>query len=35
MRLANGMPAAEVARAYVESVEGKQTGAVISPGANE
>jgi NAD(P)-dependent dehydrogenase (short-subunit alcohol dehydrogenase family) len=28
-----GMPAVEVARAYVESVEGKQTGAVISPGA--
>ena len=29
----NGMPAVEVARAYVESVEGKQTGVVISPGA--
>lgn len=31
----NGMPAAEVARAYVESIEGKQTGAVISPGAKK
>lgn len=30
-----GMPAAEVARAYVESIEGKQTGAVISPGAKK
>ena len=29
----NGMPAVEVARAYVESIEGMQTGAVISPGA--
>lgn len=29
----NGMSADEVARAYVESIEGKQTGAVISPGA--
>jgi NAD(P)-dependent dehydrogenase (short-subunit alcohol dehydrogenase family) len=28
-----GLPAAEVARAYVESIEGHQTGAVISPGA--
>jgi NAD(P)-dependent dehydrogenase (short-subunit alcohol dehydrogenase family) len=31
----NGLPAAEVARAYVESIEGKQTGAVISPGAKK
>ena len=31
----NGMPADEVARAYVESIEGKQTGAVISPGATK
>ena len=31
----NGMPADEVARAYVESIEGKQTGAVISPGAKK
>jgi NAD(P)-dependent dehydrogenase (short-subunit alcohol dehydrogenase family) len=30
---AGGMPAAEVARAYVESIEGKQSGAVILPGA--
>jgi NAD(P)-dependent dehydrogenase (short-subunit alcohol dehydrogenase family) len=30
-----GMPAAEVARAYVESIEGKQTGAVIVPGAKK
>jgi NAD(P)-dependent dehydrogenase (short-subunit alcohol dehydrogenase family) len=29
----NGMPAAEVARAYVDSIEGRQTGAVISLGA--
>lgn len=29
----NGMPAVEVATAYVESIEGKRTGAVISPGA--
>ncbi|HMA03269.1 MAG TPA: short chain dehydrogenase [Gemmatimonadaceae bacterium] len=28
-----GMPAAEVARAYVQTIEGKQTGAVIRPGA--
>ena len=28
-----GLPAAEVARAYVESIEGKQTGTVISPAA--
>ncbi|MGE5727497.1 MAG: SDR family oxidoreductase, partial [Gemmatimonas sp.] len=28
-----GMPAAEVARAYVQTSEGKQTGAVIRPGA--
>jgi NAD(P)-dependent dehydrogenase (short-subunit alcohol dehydrogenase family) len=26
-----GLPAADVARSYVESVEGKQTGAVITP----
>jgi NAD(P)-dependent dehydrogenase (short-subunit alcohol dehydrogenase family) len=32
MDLAGGMPAAEVARAFVQSVEGTQTGAVISPG---
>jgi NAD(P)-dependent dehydrogenase (short-subunit alcohol dehydrogenase family) len=31
----NGMPASEVAGAYVESIEGKQTGAVISPGAKK
>ena len=31
MDLAGGMPAAEVARAFVQSVEGTQTGAVISP----
>lgn len=31
MDLAGGMPAEEVARAYVASVEGKQTGQVISP----
>lgn len=31
----NGLPAAEVARAYVESIEGKQTGAVISPGTKK
>ena len=31
----NGMPADEVARAYVASIEGKQTGAVISPGADK
>jgi len=30
-----GLPAAEVARAYVESIEGGQTGAVISPGARK
>jgi NAD(P)-dependent dehydrogenase (short-subunit alcohol dehydrogenase family) len=30
-----GIPAAEVARAYVESIEGKQTGAVISAGAKK
>jgi len=30
-----GLPAAEVARAYVDSIEGKQTGAVISPGAKK
>ena len=30
-----GIPATEVARAYVESIEGKQTGAVISPGAKK
>ena len=30
-----GIPAAEVARAYVESIEGKQTGAVISPGVKK
>ena len=35
MDTANGLPAAEVARAYVESIEGKQTGAVISPGAKK
>jgi NAD(P)-dependent dehydrogenase (short-subunit alcohol dehydrogenase family) len=28
-----GMPAADVAKAYVASIEGKQSGAVISPGA--
>ena len=28
---AGGLPAADVARSYVESVEGKQTGAVITP----
>ena len=28
---AGGLPAADVARAYVESIEGTQTGAVISP----
>jgi NAD(P)-dependent dehydrogenase (short-subunit alcohol dehydrogenase family) len=32
---ANGIPAAEVARAYVDSIEGRQTGAVISPGATK
>ena len=31
MDLAGGMPAAEVARAFVQSVEGTQTGAVIAP----
>jgi NAD(P)-dependent dehydrogenase (short-subunit alcohol dehydrogenase family) len=30
---AGGLPAAEVARAYVESIEGTQSGAVISPRA--
>jgi NAD(P)-dependent dehydrogenase (short-subunit alcohol dehydrogenase family) len=30
-----GLPAVEVARAYVESIEGNQTGAVISPGAKQ
>jgi len=30
-----GLPAAEVARSYVDSIEGKQTGAVISPGAKK
>jgi NAD(P)-dependent dehydrogenase (short-subunit alcohol dehydrogenase family) len=34
MDLAGGMPAVQVARAYVESVEGKQTGQVISPKAS-
>jgi NAD(P)-dependent dehydrogenase (short-subunit alcohol dehydrogenase family) len=29
----NGMPAVEVAHAYVESIEGKRTGVVISPSA--
>jgi NAD(P)-dependent dehydrogenase (short-subunit alcohol dehydrogenase family) len=28
---AGGLPAADVARAYVESIEGRQTGAVITP----
>jgi NAD(P)-dependent dehydrogenase (short-subunit alcohol dehydrogenase family) len=28
-----GVPAAEVARSYVESIEGKRTGEVITPGA--
>jgi hypothetical protein len=28
---AGGLPAADVARAYVESVEGRQSGAVIVP----
>jgi NAD(P)-dependent dehydrogenase (short-subunit alcohol dehydrogenase family) len=32
---AGGLPAAEVARAYVESIEGTQSGAVISPGAKK
>lgn len=30
---AGGLPAAEVARSYLASIEGKQTGVVISPGA--
>jgi NAD(P)-dependent dehydrogenase (short-subunit alcohol dehydrogenase family) len=30
---AGGMPATEVARAYVESIEGRQSGAVLTPGA--
>jgi NAD(P)-dependent dehydrogenase (short-subunit alcohol dehydrogenase family) len=33
MDTTNGMPAAEVARAYVDSIEGRQTGAVVSLGA--
>jgi NAD(P)-dependent dehydrogenase (short-subunit alcohol dehydrogenase family) len=33
MDLAGGLPAADVARAYVESIEGAQSGAVISPRA--
>jgi NAD(P)-dependent dehydrogenase (short-subunit alcohol dehydrogenase family) len=33
MDLAGGLPAADVARAYVESIEGTQSGAVISPRA--
>jgi NAD(P)-dependent dehydrogenase (short-subunit alcohol dehydrogenase family) len=32
MDLAHGLPAATVARAYVQSVAGSQTGAVIEPG---
>jgi NAD(P)-dependent dehydrogenase (short-subunit alcohol dehydrogenase family) len=33
MDTTNGMPAAELARAYVDSIEGRQTGAVVSLGA--
>ncbi|MEP7064739.1 MAG: short chain dehydrogenase [Gemmatimonadota bacterium] len=32
---ASGMPAAEVARAYVEAIEGKQSGAVITPASRK
>jgi NAD(P)-dependent dehydrogenase (short-subunit alcohol dehydrogenase family) len=32
---AGGLPAAEVARAYVASIEGKQSGVVLSPGAEK
>jgi hypothetical protein len=33
MDLAGGLPAADVAATYVESIEGKQSGEVLSPRA--